>query len=245
MNFTVKKWQNREYVTLFFLMIQVAVFIIMEWYGMLNGYGLQGTESVAVLNKFGALTQTGILMDHEWWRLITPIFIHIGISHLFFNSLTLYFIGRQLESIIGHARFFIVYMLAGIAGNVISLSFGQLTAISAGASTSLFGLFACYLVLAELFRFNPAVRAIGKNMGLFILMNLLFNFFGSGVDILGHIGGAIGGYLIMNVVSIPKITDGRIITEGVNIHKRIISGAIYVFMLVISLVFVMKKYGIL
>ena len=74
----------------------------------------------------------------EYWRLVTPMFIHIGILHFLVNSYMLYVIGYQLERILGGTWFVAVYLAAGIAGNISSAVFS--VNLSAGASGALFGL---------------------------------------------------------------------------------------------------------
>ena len=52
----------------------------------------------------------------QWWRFVTPIFIHIGLLHLLFNSYALWIVGPQVEKLYGSARFVLLYVLTGIAG---------------------------------------------------------------------------------------------------------------------------------
>src|SRR5699024_3526907 len=97
---------------------------------------------------FGAKSNPAIVAG-EWWRLITPMFLHIGFTHILFNGLIVYFLGSQLEMIIGHFRYFLLYLLSGILGNAASFAFNF--SISAGASTAVFGLFASTIVLGKLY----------------------------------------------------------------------------------------------
>ena len=81
------------------------------------------------------------------WRLVTPIFVHIGVvAFFYFNMLALYFMGKMAEQIFGTLRFLGLYLLAGVMGNAFTLLFTP-NVIAAGASTSLFGLFAAVVVL--------------------------------------------------------------------------------------------------
>lgn len=212
------------FFTYAFLAIQVAVFILMEFVGVRNGI-VNGSENSSLLYLFGAMSPQAVIQNHEYWRFVAPIFIHIGLTHLALNSLSLYFVGRILEPIIGHMRFFIVYMVSGIMGNLLSFAFGSSYGLSAGASTSLFGIFAAFIVLGKIYRYHPMIQHMSQSMTLLIILNLVMNLFDSGVDILGHLGGAIGGVLLMIVVSVPR--NNR--QEKMNVHKRIIAGILTIF----------------
>lgn len=214
------------YFTFLFLTIQIGVYIIMEVVGASHGV-FRGSENSGILYLFGALSPQAIIENHEYWRFITPIFIHIGFTHLALNSLTLYFVGRILEPIIGHARFFFVYIVSGIIGNLLSFAFGSSYGLSAGASTSLFGIFAAFIVLGRIYSYHPMIRQMSQNMTLLIIMNLVMNLFSSGVDILGHLGGAIGGLLLMVVVGVPK----NHLQNKLNVHQRIATAIFTVFLI--------------
>ncbi|MDR2464969.1 MAG: rhomboid family intramembrane serine protease [Streptococcaceae bacterium] len=150
-----------------------------------------------------------MVFHNEWWRLFTPIFIHIGWEHFIFNSLTLYFIGRQIESLFGPLRFFFLYLLSGLVGNIISFAMnnGVDSSVSAGASTSLFGLFAAFGALRFFFKDNRIIVQLANQYFIFIAINLAFNLFESSVDMSGHVGGLIGGFLLSIILGIPFQMD--------------------------------------
>lgn len=231
MNLDSNKWRrmtNVPFMTYAFLIIQLVVFVLMELVGMKFGiYG--GSENGGILLLFGAMTPSAIIENHQFWRFITPIFVHIGLTHIALNSLTLYFAGRILEPIIGHIRFFAVYVLSGILGNLLSFAFSHPNSISAGASTSLFGMFAAFIILGRIYPYHPMIRRMSQNMTLLIVLNLVMNIFDSGVDMFGHLGGAIGGILVMMVIGTPKKQRG--LEQEINKHKRILSGIIFLFII--------------
>ena len=86
---------------------------------------------------------TPLLLDGEWWRLVTTMFIHIGFLHLMMNSLALYFLGTLVERMYGSLRFFGIYVVAGITGSIVSIWTNL--SIGAGASGAIFGLFGALL----------------------------------------------------------------------------------------------------
>jgi rhomboid protease GluP len=184
---------------------------------------------------FGPLVVHG----HEYWRFITPIFIHYGLMHFAVNSVVLYFMGQQIEAICGHVRFLIIYLISGFAGNALSFAFNQAGVQSAGSSTSLFGLFGAFVILGVHFKGHPAIQGMVRQFTLFIGMSLLFGVFDRSIDMWGHIGGLLGGLLLGNVLSVPNNS------KSYSIHLRIISGMILVFLLIFCIVYGFKKYEIL
>lgn len=190
--------KNSPYMTYIFLFICIAVYLF-----MLIRY--RTTENSMVLVAMGAKFNELIVFNNEWWRLITAAFIHIGIEHILMNGISIYFIGSELETIMGHARFAILYIVSAIGGNLLSFAFSR--NVSAGASTALFGTFAAFLVLSYLypnFRYL-AIRA--RSFSFLLLINIVMGFFSSGIDYWGHIGGAIYGVLITFVLGLPQKND--------------------------------------
>lgn len=174
-----------------FLIIQIVIFLFMTMAG--------GSTNLAVLVRFGAKFNSYILVGGEYWRFLTPIFIHIGLEHIVMNSVFLYFLGNQIEETIGHWRFVVVYLLSGMMGNIASFAFSD--AISAGASTSLFGLFGAIIYLSRNHGYIRFFRELGMEYKALIIINLVMGFIGSGTDNFGHVGGIIGGYLVTAVLS--------------------------------------------
>lgn len=203
----MKKIRQLPLATYAILLIQLIVF---GW-EILQG----GSENISALVASGAKVN-GLITQGQWWRLITPIFVHIGWQHILINSLTLYFMGQQLEFLYGPLKFIVLYLLSGIGGNLMSFALGNNTSLSAGASTSLFGLFGLYVTLGLIFRKNNVLRQWAQQFLLLIILNLGTDIFMGGIDIWGHIGGALTGFLLGFVISVPQMKNsmsqlGRII----------------------------------
>ncbi len=204
----MRRIRQLPWVTYTILLIQVIVF---GW-EILQG----GSENISALVAAGAKVN-GLVAQGQWWRLITPIFVHIGWQHILINSLTLYFMGQQLEFLYGPLKFIGLYLLSGIGGNLMSFAFGSSASLSAGASTSLFGLFGLYVTLGLIFRKNEVIRQWAQQFLLLIILNLGTDTFMGGIDIWGHIGGALTGCLLGFVISVPQMQNslsrlGRIIS---------------------------------
>ena len=153
-------------VTHLFLAIQIVIFLLMT----LNG----GSTNVLTLILFGAKFNPAIAQG-EWWRLIAPMFIHIGFTHILVNSITLYYLGTQMESLYGSLRFALIYLLSGLMGKLMSFAFND--SISAGASTSLFGLFAAAIVLGRQFPYNLGIQQMARSFTLLLFLNFFSGFF--------------------------------------------------------------------
>lgn len=183
------------FVTYLFFGIQFLVFLIISFDG--------GSTNLQTLIKYGANFGPAIISG-EWWRLITPIFIHIGFTHILMNSITLYYLGSQMEWIYGNVRFLLLYLLAGVMGNAMSFAFSN--SISAGASTSLFGLFAAAVALGRIYPYNPRLRDMAQSFLVLIILNFFTGFLSSGIDNWGHIGGVIGGALAAYFLKVPSLS---------------------------------------
>jgi rhomboid protease GluP len=137
----------------------------------------------------------GPIQAGEWWRLITPVFLHGSIAHIFFNMYALLSVGSLLERHFGHGRFALMYFLGAFAGNVMSFLFAREGSFSVGASTAVFGLIAAEYVFfyqnRKLFG-NYARQAMGNTIFI-IVINLAIGSSISGIDNWGHIGGLVGG----------------------------------------------------
>ena len=130
----------------------------------------------------------------EYYRLITGTFLHANILHLGFNCYALYVIGTQLESYLGKIKYLIVYLFSALCGALLSMVFLKDSA-SVGASGAIFGLMGSLLYFGYHYRVYLGT-ALKSQIVPLIVANLLLGFALANVDVAGHIGGLIGGYLI-------------------------------------------------
>lgn len=187
------------------------------------------TESAYVIYHFGGLIGNVLKEDFtNVWRLFTPIFVHIGWEHFLFNTITLFFLGQLSEKLYGHFKFLILFFLSGIMGNVFVLLLTP-EVIVAGASTSIFGLFAA-IVVTGYFSKNPKLRNLSNSYRTLIIINLIFNLITPNVSIVGHIGGLIGGILLGIGCSPRKETN-------LSLFSKLIALILYLFILVGLIIF--------
>jgi membrane associated rhomboid family serine protease len=178
---------RRSYVTFALIAVNVAVFLAM----VANGVDFlrpSGWDLVKWGGDFKPLTTNG-----EWWRLITSMFLHIGIIHIAFNMYALFQVGRYLEPVLGRWRYLCAYFGTGIAASLLSLWFHADNSVGAGASGAIFGLFGLLLALVTTDLFP---KQYAKEMRSNILTLLIVNLFLGwqlGLDNAAHIGGTATG----------------------------------------------------
>ena len=150
---------------------------------------------------------------HEY-RFVMPMFLHMDLMHLLFNMVALYSVGELLERVLGRGNFLALYFVAGITGNVVSyavdMAQGGGLSVSAGASTSVFGLFVAVALLCVLVRSNRAVfRDFSKSMISIIAVNVIYTLLVPNISISGHLGGAIGGAIAMLLLPAASLRTPR------------------------------------
>ena len=192
------KWGNflslfepREgyFVTPILIDINLAVFALMVFSGA--DFFQPGTAS---LISWGANVRY-LTLDGQWWRIITNVFVHIGLLHVLFNMYALLYIGVLLEPQMGRLRFLAAYLLTGIMASLTSL-YWHPNIISAGASGAIFGMYGVFLALLTTNLIDKTRRrALLASIVVFVAFNLLYGT-GKGVDNAAHVGGLVSGILI-------------------------------------------------
>ena len=181
--------EKRPIVTYALTIIMVIIFALMYVLG-------NGSLDTNTLFNFGGLIKEGSPL-----RLITSIFLHIGILHLVMNMWALILLGKQTENFYGHVKTLIIFLFSGIVGNLLSVILMDERTISAGASGAIFGLMGAILYFAINQRTYMG-QALKRDILPVIIVNLLFGFLLTGVNMYAHIGGLIGGILISTALGI-------------------------------------------
>lgn len=132
----------------------------------------------------------------QYWRLITPVFLHGGLTHVLFNSFALVLFGPALEQMLGKFKFVIAYLLAGIIGNIGTylIDPGMLQA-HIGASGAIYGLFGLYVFMV-VFRKDLMDHASTQIVMVIFVIGLIMSFLRPGINIWAHIFGFIGGFAL-------------------------------------------------
>ncbi|KPL75282.1 hypothetical protein AC812_09660 [Bellilinea caldifistulae] len=150
----------------------------------------QTTFGTDLLAAYGAKVNP-LITAGQYWRLITPMWLHGSILHIAFNMYALFIFGSNLERYYGHIRFLLLYLISGYAGNVIS--FMMTPRPSLGSSTAIFGLLAAQAVfLYQNRQLIRNARSLLTSTLMIAAINLLLGT-SPGIDNWGHLGGLIGG----------------------------------------------------
>lgn len=155
--------------------------------------------SIPVLpNRFLFELLSGVnlfIVEGEYWRLITPIFMHAGFAHLLFNSFSLVLFGPALEQLLGKTKFILLYLSTGIAANIATLTLEPLTYTHVGSSGAIFGLFGFYIAIV-VFKKAMLSKENSQTIMTIAVIGLIMTFLQSNINITAHIFGFIAGFLI-------------------------------------------------
>ena len=210
---------RRVWLTYVIFGFNILIFALMVMVSARPSVMLSSGNDFPVLLNFGAKINALMLQQGQWFRFITPIFIHIGILHLAVNSYTLWNVGPTIEKLFGPARFFILYLITGIfgvIGSVVSDLYYKNNAIGAGASGALFGLVGVSLAVSYKYRRQLPEgfrKALGPGMIQVVAINLIYGFMsnstggGHRIDNSAHIFGLVSGGLLG--FAVPMLVPGE------------------------------------
>ncbi len=180
---TIRTITSTPIVTHALIAINIAVYIAES----AGGSNLSGGGGGTVLTK-GALFGPAIVHQHEYWRLVTSGFLHYSVLHIAFNMFFLYIMGAMLEPAIGHLNFAVLYFTSLLAGSFGALLFTP-DALTVGASGACFGVLGGLFVVARARRISIWSSGLGPTL----LINIVFSLSVRGISIGGHLGGFVGG----------------------------------------------------
>ncbi|MDO4622097.1 MAG: rhomboid family intramembrane serine protease [Eubacteriales bacterium] len=180
--------------------VNILIFFACEYLG--------GSEDLELMHRLGVLYVPD-LQNGEYWRLFTAMFLHYGFAHLMSNMVSLFAFGGYMEHAIGHVRFLLLYMLGGLAGSLACWFWDVQTGeyvFSAGASGAVFALMGGMLTLVILRR--ELTRGVSvPRMLLAVVLSLYPAFYMEDISLAAHVGGLIGGLVIMGAL-LPTIRSG-------------------------------------
>lgn len=165
--------------------VNLIFFLISEIYG-------------EMIYDIGACSPYMVLVQHQFYRLLTSNYLHYGWDHFFNNMVVFLVLGSSLEKIIGSVRYFILYTGSGLIGSLVSVfyyaSIGE-DVLSAGASGAIFGITGA---LAAIFLFCRKRLGDFNGSGIFLMIagSIYHGFQSSGTDNAAHIGGCVSGFIL-------------------------------------------------
>jgi rhomboid protease GluP len=170
---------------------------------------------------YGATNTQLILFGHQWWRLLTATFVHVGLLHIATNMWCLWNLGLLGEPLLGPLGLIAVYLITGVAGNLLGLFANVIpphdyTSVGAGASGAVFGIAGILIVLLSNKRLPiPAfeLNRLRRSVIQFAVLNLIIGIGANFTSIVridnhAHIGGFLSG-LALGVPLVPRMTSGR------------------------------------
>ena len=184
--------------------LNVAVFLAMVVSGI-----SPFTPTIDGLIRWGADYGPRTILGGQWWRLLTSMFLHIGLIHIAFNMFVLWQIGPFVERLLGNLGFTIVYLVSGIAGALVSVAWNPYL-VSAGASGAIFGLYGALLGFLCLRRDSISMEVLTpltRSAVIFVGYNLVYGLVRTGTDVAAHLGGLAAGFVCGLCLSVPLIAD--------------------------------------
>lgn len=189
-------FKSRSVVNLTIVMINVIVFLVLSFMG--------DTENADFMVQHGASYTPYIVQDGKYYLLVTSMFLHFGLDHLFNNMVVLIFMGDVLEKKLGKIRYLFIYFGGGIAGNCLSVYMDLQKAqypVSAGASGAIFAAIGAilWLIIKNKGRLGDIS---GRKFVLMIVLSVFQGYTSIGVDNAAHIGGLVIGFFLCMILSI-------------------------------------------
>ncbi len=197
---------SRAIVTPVIVLACVVVFLAM----VATGVSWQNPK-VEQLLAWGADSGMGVIINHEYWRLFTSMFIHIGLWHLLMNMFCLATAGPLVERLFGHLGFAALYVLSGVGGSIVSVWSQPMTTV-AGASGAIFGIFGGLLGFLAI-RHREVPFSILKPMRAgaiaFVAYNMFFAAIVPGISMAAHMGGLVTGFVCGLLMTAVAPADAR------------------------------------
>jgi rhomboid protease GluP len=179
------------WITYALIAMNVAMFLV-EIASGFDPVAPSAQRMIELGGDFAPLT----LGEHQWWRLVSSMFLHYGLVHIGMNMVIL-FQGRIVEMIYGRAAFAALYLASGLLGSIASLT-GSSNVVAAGASGAVFGVFGAfgaYLVMRR-GQLDPRFVAIqARSLGTFVAINFAYSLATTGTDTRAHLGGLVAGFV--------------------------------------------------
>ena len=175
--------------TILLILVNLAVY----GYSIIVGGNLAEID-LKVLAHIGALYAPAVVEGGEWWRLLSAMFLHGGLTHLLTNMVSLFIVGRLLERFVSVFAYMTLYLISGVIGGLLSLYVHPLS-IGVGASGAIFGIFGALIGVIVVNKtrmggyFREAMREIAAVLGI----NLAIGLAVPEIDMTAHIGGLVTG----------------------------------------------------
>lgn len=176
-------------------------------------FSAMGSDAVARVYQQAAVAPYPVLVEHQWWRIISSGFLHAGLVHIAVNMISLYSLGRFIEAIIGSGRMALIYTISLIASGLAVVYMSPMDSAGAvGASGAIFGLFGA--LFAAGFKLGPrGMQLVRDNLGILVL-NLVITFTVPGIAWQAHVGGLIAGFIVTFLIYSPPRRVAPVVVDA-------------------------------
>jgi len=189
----------------------VLVLILLNTVVFLFEISVGNLNDPDVLHRVGALESYAVVVQGEYWRLFTALFLHGGFTHLLFNIFALYILGPPLERSLGTIRFAVCYLISGLASSagvvgLTVLGFVQVAQL-VGASGSIMGIVGTWAGFLVRHRHAPQAKQRLANVVMIIVIQVAFDLSTPQVSMAAHLCGLIAGFFLGLVLAPRAIAD--------------------------------------
>jgi membrane associated rhomboid family serine protease len=194
----------------------VLIFIVLNAVVFLFEISAGDWNDPEFLRRIGAVDLDSVVVQHEYWRFFTALFLHGGFIHLLFNVFALYVLGPPLERSIGTMRLVVCYLISGLASGagVVGLNLIGLVqpAELIGASGSIMGIVGAWAGFLLRHRHAPHARQRLGNIAMIVVIQIAFDLSTPQVSMAAHLCGLVAGFLV-GLILAPQpgsLTPGKV-----------------------------------
>lgn len=189
--------KKTAYVNVLLIALNIGYFLFLEMIG--------STEDSMFMIQHGAMFEPLVREREEYFRLLTSVFMHFGVSHIANNMIILFILGDNMERALGHVKYLVFYLVCGVGANIVSMMVNVMqgdVVVSAGASGAIFGVIGG-LLYAVVINHGRLEDLSTRQLAVMILCSLYFGFTSTGVDNVAHVAGLLIG-IVMAVLLYRK-----------------------------------------
>jgi membrane associated rhomboid family serine protease len=228
--------RRRPYVTYLLILVNVIVYILTS---LQNSLVETSSEWIDTLAYMPSLTGC----PREWYRFLSCMFTHADFMHIFFNMYFLFIFGREVETRLGHLKYLVLYLLAGLGATAFHTAFtpvsGSIGLVipTVGASGAISGILASHMLMfpgrklaAWIFPLPPVVISSGYYLLIWFTMQVLYGYtkFESGTAFFAHAGGFVVGILVLYLLRHARKPRPEIGRTGLGAKPKAILGLVIV-----------------
>jgi len=181
---------------------------LLVFLAMVLGHVSPRYPGIDQLIRWGADSGEHVILHHQWWRVVTSAFVHIGVVHLLMNMWALWVIGTLAETVLGEGLYLGVYIVCAIAGSLSSL-YWHPAAVGAGASGAIIGILGAIVSVLKFARLplpKEVLRSTIRSLMQGAVLTLAIGIFGP-IDNAAHVGGLLCGLFVGLLLSLARRAD--------------------------------------